>query len=422
MIVEKKGTKVLIIGLSWPQPEATGAGIRMVQLISLLRSQGFHITFCSAAAIPETEGYPDLPGVQFTPVKLNHDSFDRFLKSLNPGMVIFDRFLTEEYFGWRVARTLPRALRILDTEDLHSLRHARELAHREGRSFDPTVWRNLDITKRELASIFRSDLSLIISRFEMDFLESQIPSLTNRLFYLPFLFAESDFIPKAKMKKFSERKDFIFVGNGRHSPNTDAVHYLKREIWPEIRKELPHAGVYVFGAHLSKEITALTDSKQQFYVKGWVPDVSEVLNAARVSLLPLRFGAGLKGKLFEAIRCGTPSAMTSMGAEGTALAGMSSFLGDDPESFASIAVSLYTDEGLWKDLQKKGVSVLRKDFSKEGFQKSFSSKVDFLFHNLEKHREDNLIGSILLHHTMASTRYLSKWIGLKEAVAKKKKD
>ncbi|GGD38864.1 glycosyltransferase [Muriicola marianensis] len=422
MIAQKKNIKVLIIGLTWPQPEATGAGIRMVQLISLLKSLGFSITFCSAAAIPESNGYPEIPGVVFEPVKLNHESFDRFLLSLRPDMVIFDRFLTEEYFGWRVATTLPNTLCVLDTEDLHSLRHAREFALQEDRSFEPALWRNMDITKRELASIFRSDLALIISRFEMEWLETHVPAIEPHLFYLPFLYKKTDFLPEARMKNFSDREDFIFIGNGRHSPNTDAILYLKREVWPEIRKQLPHAGVCIYGAHLSREITGLTDAKENFFVKGWVPEVSEVLNSARVSLLPLRFGAGLKGKLFEAIRCGTPSAMTSIAAEGTSFARMSDFIKDDPAELASIAVSLYRDEGLWVEWQKRGASILKRDFLREDFKKSFSSKLDFLFHHLEKHRDENLIGSILLHHTMASTRYLSKWIELKEAVAKKKRD
>lgn len=419
---KKKDHKVLIIGLTWPRPDATGAGIRMVQLISLLKSQGFRITFCSAAAPPESNGYPEIPGVEFKPVKLNHDSFDRFLIDLNPSMVIFDRFLTEEYFGWRVARILPDALRILDTEDLHSLRHGRELALREGRPFQPADWRNTDRTKREVAAMFRSDLSLIISRFEMKWLETHVPALAPQLFYLPFLYSESDFLPETRRKRFSEREDFIFVGNGRHSPNTDAVHYLKHEVWPEIRKKLPDAAIRVFGAHLSREITGLTDPKEKFFVNGWVPDVSEILNSARVSLLPLRFGAGLKGKLFEAIRCGTPSAMTSVAAEGTAFTGMDECIGDDPSEFASVAVSLYRDQALWEEIQEKGISIIKKDFSKKDFQEIFAVKVGYLIQHLAKHRNYNLIGSILMHHTTASTRYLSKWIELKESLIKKPRD
>ncbi len=390
----------------------------MLQLISLFKSRGYQITFSSAAALPAGGEFPEIPGVKFSGIRLNHDSFDGFISELNPGIVIFDRFLTEEYFGWRVARLLPRAIRIADTEDLHSLRQARKVALDQGVDFHPSLWKTLEMTKRELASLFRSDLSLIISRAEMDWLKEHVPSLTPQLLYLPFIFEETDLAEKPDRLPFEERKDFVFIGNGRHLPNTDAIRYLKKEVWPLIRKKLPDAYVYIYGASLPRKVTDLRAPEENFFVKGWIPDVSKVLRTARVNLMPLRFGAGLKGKMFEAIRCGTPSAVTSIAAEGTVLADKKEYVADDPLLFASLAVSLYREKNPWQDLQKRGDDMIKSDFTRTGFEEKLKRQLDVLTHRLDEIRENNLLGSMLLHHTMASSKYLSKWIGLKEEQSK----
>ncbi len=418
--MKEQNRRVLIIGLTWPEPQATAAGVRMMQLISLWKSYNYQITFSSAAALSPGGKLPEIPGVEFSRIRLNHRSFDDFISALDPCMVIFDRFLTEEYFGWRITRTLPQAIRIVDTEDLHSLRKARELAQKKGMVFEPNIWRSLEITKRELASLFRADMSLIISSFEMDWLRSHMPSLTSQLFYLPFVFEEADLAPHSDRPSFKKRNDFVFIGNGRHLPNTDAIRYLKKEVWPKIRKELPEANLNIYGAHLPREITALTDPEEHFFVKGWVPEVAGMLSSARVNLIPLRFGAGLKGKLFEAMRCGTPSAMSSIAAEGTGFANMPQYVGDSPGQLASVAVNLYRDESRWCEMQKKGDAILRSEFSRKDFAGGLKKRLDLLQTNLEKEREENLIGNMLLHHTMASSRYLSKYIGLKEEIARQK--
>ncbi|NER11268.1 Glycosyltransferase involved in cell wall bisynthesis [Muriicola jejuensis] len=416
--MEKHNPRLLLIGLNWPDPTATAAGVRMLQLISLFKSGGYQITFSSAAALPTGGEFPEIPGVNFSRIRLNHDSFDAFISELDPGIVIFDRFLTEEYFGWRVARILPRAIRIVDTEDLHSLRQARKVALDNGVDFTPSLWKTLEITKRELASLFRCDLSLIISRAEMDWLKEHVPSLTPQLFYLPFIFEEADLVEESDRLPFEDRKDFVFIGSGRHLPNTDAISYLKKVVWPLIRKKLPDACVHIYGASLPRKVTDLRAPEDNFFVKGWIPDVSTVLRTARVNLMPLRFGAGLKGKMFEAIHCGTPSAMTSIAAEGTVLADKKEYVADDPHLFASLAVSLYREKKLWEDLQRRGDDMLRNDFCCTAFEEELMNQLDVLTHQLDEIRENNLLGSMLLHHTMASSKYLSKWIGLKEEQSK----
>ena len=153
--------RLLIIGFVWPEPNSSAAGGRMMQLITLFKKQGFAITFCSPAQ--DSDFMVDLAdyGVDKVSVALNDPSFDTYIKELQPHVVVFDRFMIEEQFGWRVAEHCPEAIRILDTEDLHCLRLARQHAFKDKRTFEISEIVGEEVAKREIASILRSDLSLM---------------------------------------------------------------------------------------------------------------------------------------------------------------------------------------------------------------------------------------------------------------------
>ena len=181
--------KLLIIGTVWPEPKSSAAGSRMLQLINFFADTNFEIIFASVAS--ESPFMFDLSeiNVQTQAIEMNTDSFDLFIKNQNPSVVLFDRFITEEQFGWRVAENCPNSMRILDTEDLHCLRLARQFAIKENREFTNGDLFS-DVAKREIASIFRCDLSLIISEFEMNLLQNTFNVNADILHYLPFMLAE----------------------------------------------------------------------------------------------------------------------------------------------------------------------------------------------------------------------------------------
>ena len=156
--------------------------------------------------------------------------------------------MVEEQFGWRVSESCPNALKILNTEDLHSMRQARQLAVKENREFTSEDLYS-DLAKREIASILRCDLSLMVSEFEMELLQNQFKVSNELLFYLP-IFAE-------RLNEFptlTERKDFVFIGNFLHEPNWDCVKYLSETIWPLLHKKLPEAKMLVYGAYPSQKV------------------------------------------------------------------------------------------------------------------------------------------------------------------------
>ncbi len=405
---------LLIVALNWPEPQATAAGRRMMQLISFFLELDYQITFaCTAAAAPNSL-IRDEPGITTRHILVNHPGFDDLLARLEPEIILFDRFVSEEQFGWRVAQFAPGALRILDTEDLHSLRAARKTALESGLPDNVSAWLQSDLAKREIAAIFRCDLSLIISRYEMDLLQEQLPITVPILAYFPLL---ADEISKASMQEwpsFGSRQDFICIGNGKHGPNTDSFRWLYESIWPLIRKGIPTANLNIYGAYLPDSILQLNRPEMGFLVHGNVADSGAAMRGSRVNLAPLRYGAGLKGKLIEAMACGTPSVTTTIGIEGLGdplCAG--ALVSDKAETFAALAVHLYTNEGEWTDLHEKGIVLINSHFGKKEHYIRLRAEVKVIQEDLKSHRTRNFIGSLLLHHTMASTKYLSKWITAK---------
>lgn len=406
-----KTKKLLIIAFVWPEPASTAAGNRMLQLIQYFLDRNYKITIASTAAESELSMDLNALGIQKTPIQLNHTSFDTFITNLKPDVVLFDRFLTEEQFGWRVAEFAPNALRILDTEDLHSLRHTREKCFNKNISFTTDAWLNAAITKREIASIYRSDLSLIISSYEMHLLTDVLRVDDSILMYLPFLL---DSISEEEINRwtlYEKRKDFICMGNGKHAPNVDAISWLKTEIWPLIRKQLPTMHLKIYGAYLPEQIQQMHKPEHGFFVEGWAPNANLVLQQARVNLAPLRFGAGLKGKLIAAMQNGLPSVTTTIGSEG--MHGHLDFGGsiaNTANAIAHKAVELYMNHSIWQTAQDDGTDIIDVLYDKTDWIEKLDLKIGSVQNNLETHRIRNFTGAMLRHHTMASTKYMSKWI------------
>jgi len=401
---------LLVIGHIFPEPTTTAAGSRMMQLLDLFIQDGYDIIFATTAG--DSEKAVDLfsYGIKTEHIALNDTSFDVVIAELNPAIVLFDRFITEEQFGWRVAEHCPRALRILDTEDLHFLRKARQLAVKNNVLVQEANLHS-ESAKREIASIFRCDFSLIISEVEKELLEKTFKVPKQLLLYLPFLVPPISEEECKQLPKFGERAHFIAVGNLLHAPNVDSVKQLKKHIWPKIRKQLPQAQLFVYGAYAPQQILELHNETQGFLIMGWAPDIADVFRTARVCLAPLRFGAGLKGKLLDAMRYGIPSVTTTIGAEG--MCGAFFFPGciqDDNEKFIANAIQLYSEEERWNDFQKQGFSIVEKRFLKSSFSEAFSKRLEDLLQNIDSHRKANFVGQMLLHHSNQASKYMSKWI------------
>ena len=429
-----KNKSLLIIGYVWPEPNSSAAGTRMMQLIQLFQKNGWQITFASPAKLSEHKVNLKQLNINEQEIELNSSSFDDFVQTLQPGLVVFDRFMMEEQFGWRVEQFAPKALRVLNTEDLHSLRACRhqlvkdylknkpqeinlEEIHLTDQAWLFNEMAKTDMAKREIASIFRCDLTLMISQFEMQLLQEYFQVPSQQLFYLPFMYKMLD---TEKLPTFEQREHFVTIGNFRHEPNWDAVIWLKESIWPLIKKQLPNAELHIYGAYPPPKATALHNPKQGFLVKGWADNAFEVIQNARVLLAPLRFGAGIKGKLAEAMLNGTPSITTLIGEESMLSDKITSWPGataNNPDEFANAAIELYQNHQAWLKSQAIGFNNVKQQYvlkEKEPISEfGLITAINTLLESIDNHRNQNFISSMLNHHHHKSTKYMAQWIEAK---------
>ena len=398
--------KLLIIGRHFPEPSTTAAGSHMLDIIQCFQAMDYSISLCSASAMGEHAMDLMTVGVDAQLVQLNDSSFDEYLLKLNPTLVLFDRFITEEQFGWRVSEQVPHAIKILDMEDLHCLRRGREQAVRDCEVFKDN-YLFTDDAKREIASILRCDLSLVISEVEMDILESKFKIPSGLLCYFPLLY--SDLL--ADIPPFTQRQHFVSLGNFNHPPNLDAVKQLKLDVWPKIRRALPEAELHLYGAYAPQFIQEYHKPQEGFFIDGWVEDADAMMREARVMLAPLRFGAGLKGKLFDAMRNALPVVTSSIGAEG--LYGdmpVPGIIADDPDAIVQAAIRLYTEENLHASLAERCKAILNERFRKSRYFQRLKDRVSQLERDIATHRQKHFIGQVMQYHQMQSTKYMGKWI------------
>lgn len=402
--------RLLIIGKHWPEPQSTGAGLRMMQLLDVFKQNDFEITFASATAKSDYSANLAELNIAEKHILLNDNSFDEFVQKMQPSIVLYDRFVTEEQYGWRIAEHCPDALTILDTEDLHFLRKARQKAYKKNKNtseahlFTPEA-------KREIASILRCDLSLIISQAEMDILTKTFKVSKNQLLYLPFLFDAITTEAVAKLPTFEERKHFVMIGNYLHDPNVAAVKNVAESIWPIIHEQSPNTQLYIYGAYGMNRISSYHKPKHGVYVMGRASKSAEILSSAKVLLSPIPYGAGLKTKFLEAMLCGTPSITNALGAEGICEASeFSGFIEDDSIKQAEKAIALFSDRATWLQAQQRGFNIIETRFSRKDFETKLVETVRKVSANLKEHRQQHFIGQILQHHSLQSSKYLSKWI------------
>jgi hypothetical protein len=424
-------TRVLIIGYVWPEPRSSAASGHVMQLIQCFLEQGWRITFASPATEGEHKADLACLGIDEVSIELNNSSFDRFISELAPDIVLFDQFMIEEQFGWRVEKQCPQALRLLETSDLQSLRHARhenlkkqikdhsqaddlkEIAGQNNTELF-TAMATGDLAQREVAALYRSDLSLMTSDAEMQLLTEQFRLPASLLHWCPLMV---DDIPE-QVTGFAERAHFLSIGNFRHAPNWDAVLWMKTSIWPLIRQQLPQAQLHVYGAYTPPKATALHNAAQGFHVMNWAEDALQVMSQARICLAPLRFGAGIKGKLIDAMLCGTPSVTTAFGAE--AMGGGLPWPGaiaNNATEIAQAAVDLYQDQGRWRQAQQAGLALLKGRYTHRQHCDSLIARIAELRANLPGHRTANFTGAMLRHHHHKSTQYMAQWIEAKNRKA-----
>lgn len=351
--------RLLYVDAITPRPDENAGSIEAISQMTVLRDFGFRITF-----IPDSNFLRDgrhcealqKQGIEviYTPYVTNV----RDVLESEPGfdVVFLCRAHIVAKYLTMAREVAPRAKVIFYTVDLHFLREERE-ARISGDKRQIAAAKTSRLT--ELASVSDADATIVHSSAEQELLARAAPGATVLL--QPLMRA----IPAELNAPGPEgRQDIVFVGTYQHPPNVDAATFFAREVWPLVRPRLPGARFLIVGSALTPEVSALAGDGVE--VLGFVQDLGPLLDACRVSVAPLRFGAGLKGKVATALQAGLPTVASSVAAEGVALEhGRDILLADTAEDIAEAVVRLYTDDDLWRSLAANGFAFARQEFSFE---------------------------------------------------------
>lgn len=350
------GRTVLVVDAETPMPDRDSGSLRLRNLLALLVEEGAHVVFAPANLRHDgdyTRALQQL-GVEtwYTPFAARWPAWWREHGARFDTVVLSRHYVARDLLPL-VRKHAPQARVVFDTVDLHYLRERRgaELAG------DHALLRVAERTRaQELDIIAKSDATLVVSEVERTLLATDAPGA--RVEVLSNLHDV-----RGAGKPFGERRDLVFVGGFRHPPNVDAVTWFANEVFPRVRERLPGIDFHCIGSHVTDAIRAL-GAIPGIVVHGHVPDIAPYMDGARVAIAPLRYGAGVKGKVNLSMAHGQPVVATACAVEGMHLqAGEDVLVADDAAGFADAVVRLYEDEVLWTRLSEAGVRNVHAHFS-----------------------------------------------------------
>jgi GT2 family glycosyltransferase len=360
------GKNILVIDHHLPMPDRDSGSLRMFQILKILHRLGHRITFLpdNLADMPPYTGELQKRGVQV----LHHPYVKRVRDYLISHGAMFDVVVLSRCDFARkhiadVRLYAPQSRLIFDTVDLHYLREQREAQLTQ----DPDVRRKAD--ERQLLEdhlIKEADETWVVSPTEQRMLQENWPNKSIQLV--------SNIVDLGgPVAPFALRRDWLFIGGFQHRPNIDAVLFFVQEIYPLVRDRLPDAKFYIIGDKAPPEIVALASDR--IIVAGLQRNVRSFFDSVRLSVAPLRYGAGIKGKINQSMAFGVPVVATSMAVEGMNLVDHQHVLvADEPQDFASVLVELYKSEELWNRLSQNGISKTQELYSTDAARE----KLEFL--------------------------------------------
>lgn len=382
-----KGKRILIIDDIPPLPDRAAGALRHYHTLNEMLNLGYKVTYVHLMG----KQYLDESGIKYLNdfkmrgvefIWFNYEYWYSFRETENAKSYInillsflelrerdFDFVYIAfwhiaEYFIDVIKSQIPDVPILIDTMDIHYLREIRQAELSKDKSL---MTKALENKRRELALYTKADCVTTVT--EADRLELK-KYLNNK----PIFVLTDVHNVRSETPSFHRRKDIMFVGNFNHNPNEDAVLYFVKEIFPIIKRQLPEINFYIVGNNPSEKIKAL--QKEDIVVTGWVPDVKTYIDKCRLEVVPLRFGAGNKGKVGEALSSGIPIVTTSIGAEGMGIENnVHAFVSDDTKQFADYVVELYENEELWNRFSEEGKKLIASQYSSELMRK----RLKFIF-------------------------------------------
>lgn len=355
--LDGKGT-IVVVDDHVPRPDEDAGSVRMLGLLTALRRLGWSVIF-----IPDNRYHGDVWGrhllAEGIEVFCGPEPVDQFLASIRGRVkaVIGSRVTVAWPYIGIVRRVMPGVPFLFDTVDLHHVRARRE-AELSG---DKTAMaRALHTRSLELGFVQAADETLVVSPTEVAILAEEVPE------------AKVAVVPLVHERRLEPpgpegRRGIVFVGSFAHPPNADAVRWFITEIFPIVRAELPDERLQIVGKEVPNDVAAM--ACEGVDVLGWLPTLDDVYARCRVVVAPLRFGAGLKGKVAEALSHGVPVVVTEIAAEGMGIEhGESGWVADDPVDFAQGVIALVQDDDLWARFAVSGQELIEESLGVARFE------------------------------------------------------
>jgi len=354
---QKKMPRLLVIDHRMVTPDRDAGSLRMWRVLEILRSLGSEVTYATADL---SVSGPWAIRLQEMGVKVLRPPFSLSLRRhLRRDGTRYDgvwlcRVAVAQRYVPSIRKYCPGTKVIFDTVDLHFLREQRE-AELSG---DARAKRQAAETRRaELAVIRQVDVTILVSPEEARIVHDECPEANLRILSMIHQ-------PLSEVADFEARRGLLFVGGFEHRPNQDGVEWFVSRILPKIRESLPEEPFWIVGSGATRHMHRV--AAPGVTVVGWVLDLTSIYARARVCVAPLRYGAGVKGKITQALAHGLPCVATPVACEGMPLNHEESVLmADDETSFAAEVVRLHQDRDLWQSLSSAGLQIVAEHFSKE---------------------------------------------------------
>ncbi len=351
--------QVLVIDHRIPTPDRDCGSLRIVEIMRRIRRAGHHVVF-----VPDNTTIlsPYIEDLQSKGIEVilppHYRSVEDYLSQHGRDLrlAILSRADVAEKHLATVRRLAPKARIVFDTVDLHFMREERHagLDQAEGRADRAALRKD-----QELRLARNADLTLVVSPIEKAVIEKECGQHVD-VAVLPTIYPVGAVNPP----DWNDRRDIVFIGGFAHAPNIDAVLYFSREIFPLIQARIPDAVFKVIGPDPTTEISQLASPSIQ--ILGFVPDIKPIFEQARIAVAPIRFGAGVKGKVNQSMSFGVPTVVTSIAAEGMYLThAENAMIADQPTAFADAVVALWQSHELWRKVSRNGLRNLIDHFSVE---------------------------------------------------------
>lgn len=386
------GPTLLYFDWAVPRPDHDAGSVHAMCLLDIFLRLGYRITY-----LPGDLCYDPPYGDALTEMGIEcvHDpaatSIQQYLEANAKRFRLFVLCRGPVVGPWLtlIRSHAPDAILIFNTVDLHYVREYRQ-AELEGSS---ATRAQAERTKAiELDLIRNTDLTIVLSSTELYAIRAEIPDAP--LCVLPLIVRE---IPGCR-KPFDERRDLIFVGGFRHQPNIDAVQYFAREVLPLVRNRLPDVRLHIVGSNSTADVKALART-EGVVVHGFVQDLGPILDSIKVAVAPLRYGAGIKGKIGKYLSYGVPTVATPIAVEGMGLRdGHNILVANTPERFADAIAQAYTDDVLWERLSGAGLASVRDNFSSDAVVRRVAAAVKLLVDGIRPVESTYEIESLEAYH------------------------